>query len=279
MPEQRGHVEVSRGLTYTHKVLVANDLLARPKLGHEVTRHLRDWLMSGALVPGQRLTVDDLAGQLGVSAMPVREALVALENEGLVEALPRRGFRVVELRERDVQDLFRVHAFVAGLLAEDAAQHITTQTLVTLKGLQQRIDDLASRRKPRPQDATEIETLNYQFHRVINHQADARRLRWLLRAATRFIPRNFYESIPGWTNATVSEHPEIIDALERRDPKAARELMAAHVVHAGELVIPQLARRGLWSGRPGETTVERPTVPATGGTRRYAPRAHPVRTQ
>ena len=73
---------------------IFNSLDGRPKLGREVTRILRDAIMSGKFSPGQRMMVDELARQLGVSTMPIREALVTLAGEGLVDELARRGFQV-----------------------------------------------------------------------------------------------------------------------------------------------------------------------------------------
>lgn len=223
----------------------------RPKLGEECARHLRDALMSGAFRAGQRLVVEELAQQLGVSAMPVREALIALANEGLVEVLPRRGFRVGRIQRRDVEDVFRVHSYVAGLLIEAAAGEITAPDLARLRELQDDIDEVAARGADGAADGDRgprIEQLNFLFHRTINRVPEAERLRWFLRAATRYVPRHFYEAIPGWVDATVQDHPAIIDALERRDAAEARRLMEAHVRLAGELVVAHLGQTDLWAG-------------------------------
>ena len=82
-------------------------LLRRPQLSEEVAGHLRSQIMSGALRPGSFVRIEDTAAELGVSATPVREALVTLRGEGLVEQIPRRGYRVGELRREDVEDTWR----------------------------------------------------------------------------------------------------------------------------------------------------------------------------
>ena len=145
---------------------------ARPKLGEEVARSLRDAVMAGAYPPNSRMGVEELAEQLQVSTMPVREALITLANEGLLEVLPRRGFRVAEVGLRDIADVFKVHAFLAGLLAERATQAITREDLDKLRELEAQIDRLSSSGG----SAAEIEEVNFQFHRVINKAADSRRL-------------------------------------------------------------------------------------------------------
>jgi len=213
---------------------------ARPKLGEEVARSLRDALMAGAYPQGNRMGVEELAEQLQVSTMPVREALITLANEGLLEVLPRRGFRVANIGLRDIEDVFKVHAFLAGLLAERAAQLITAEELSELKRLEAQIDEWSSSAG----FTQEIEEANFQFHRIINKAADSKRLEWFLRAATRFVPRRFYEAVPGWIEETVGQHPTIMTALETRDAEEAKRLMELHVTDAGLLVISHLESAG-----------------------------------
>jgi DNA-binding GntR family transcriptional regulator len=228
---------------------------ARRKLGEEVTRYLREAILGGGFPPGQRVVVDDLVQQLGVSAMPIREALVALAAEGLVEARPRRGFRVVALKRRDVEDIFRVNAYVAGLLADAAAEAMDMVTVDTLRAIQAEIQLLASHADgsvgARAGAASQIESLNYRFHRTINTLPDANRLRWLLRSTSRYVPRQFHESVPGWNEASASEHPAIIDALAAKNAGLARELMVSHLENAGRLVLKHLDGMGRWSKSAG----------------------------
>jgi DNA-binding GntR family transcriptional regulator len=219
----------------------------RPKLGEEATRYLRDALMSGAFRPGDRMGVEDLARRMGVSAMPVREALVTLANEGLLEVLPRRGFRVARISRSDIRDVFRVHAFVAGLLAEAAAPLVDERVLGELREIESELERLSRETAASDARSTLVEELNFRFHRTINQLPDAARLRWFLRAATRYVPRHFYESIPGWLDTTVTDHPRILEALEQRDGARARQLVEHHVRSAGELILSHLDQRGMWA--------------------------------
>jgi DNA-binding GntR family transcriptional regulator len=218
--------------------------LARRKLGEETTRYLRDALLSGRYEAGERMAVQHLAETLGVSTMPVREALLTLANEGLLEVVPRRGFRVTALKLRDVEDAFRVHALVAGLLVEEAAPIISAAAIAELNEVQEKIQDTFRRGLGPHELANQVEELNFRFHRIINHVPDAKRLRWFLRAAARYVPRGFYETVPGWNEATRDRHAAIIAALEERDAALSRKLMEEHVTEAGELVRRHLAARG-----------------------------------
>jgi DNA-binding GntR family transcriptional regulator len=175
----------------------------------------------------------------------VREALLTLANEGLLEVVPRRGFRVAALKLRDVEDAFRVSALVAGLLVEEAAPIISPAAIAELSQVQASINDTFQRGLGSHELARQVEELNFRFHRLINHVPDAKRLRWFLRAATRYVPRGFYETVPGWNEATRDRHGPIIAALEERDAARSRQLMEEHVREAGELVRRHLAANGL----------------------------------
>jgi DNA-binding GntR family transcriptional regulator len=223
----------------------------RPKLGEEVTRYLRDAIMSGEYGAGQRILLEELAGRLDVSTMPVREALTALVNEGLLEGLPRRGYRVASIRSQDIDDVFALHSFIAGLLAERSAKAIDAAGVEGLHEIQRRAEQVARKRLAAPQRAAQIEEINFRFHRTINKVPDASRLRWFLRAATRYVPRHFYLTIPRWAEATLNDHPPIMDALARHDGATARKLMEEHITRAGRLVVEHLTAEGIWSSRGG----------------------------
>lgn len=218
----------------------------RTKLGEEVARYLRDALIAGVYRPGQRIGIEDLADQLGVSTMPVREALVKMASEGLLTALPHRGFRVASVIRTDFEDIFILHAVTSGLLAERVAKAADVALIRDLEELQDQIQTIADQELPPNEAGRRIEELNFLFHRRINQLAEGERLRWFLRMTARLVPRHFYEEIPGWTHATVTEHHPIIEALAGHDGRKARRLMEDHVLHAGRLVVAHLEARGFF---------------------------------
>ena len=217
----------------------------RSKLGDEVTRRIRDTIMSGGYVAGQKLVVDDLAQHLGVSTMPVREALVALAHEGILDVSPRRGFRIAQLAANDIEDIFMVQAFLAGLLAERATPVMNQGHMDQLYRIQAEVEALGEHDSDEVR--AKIEDCNYRFHRAINHVVEASRLRWFLRAATQYVPRHIYETIPSWTRLTIVDHPAIIEALARRDAETARRRVEEHVKRCGTQVLENLKARGFWS--------------------------------
>ncbi len=179
--------------------------------------------------------------------MPVREALVTLANEGLLDVLPRRGFRVARLRQTDIHDVYQIHAFVSGLLAGYAATVISPRQIAELREIDERIGRLERRRLSSVERSERIEELNFKFHRTINLATDHGRLQWYLRTAGQYIPRRFHTRIVGWDETTVHGHTEIINALERHNARRARRLVETHVSIAGDLIIANLDKLGLWS--------------------------------
>jgi DNA-binding GntR family transcriptional regulator len=216
-----------------------------PKLSYRVSNQIRDAIMSGLYIPGQKLAVEHVASQLAVSSMPVREAFVALANEGVLDVLPHRGFAVAPISPEDIRDIFRVHAFIGGVLAERASGVISDQVVERLRAIQKELEEVAARGQDRDELAR-IGDLNFEFHRTINKLVDSGRLLWFLRAVTSYVPRDVYEAIPGWSLLAVTDHPRVIKALADRDPEAARTLTEVHVTKAGEKVMEHLAARGFW---------------------------------
>ena len=214
----------------------------RPNFAALTADRIRDAILARQFVTGDRLGIEDLADRVGVSTMPVREALISLEQEGLVERLPRRGFRVAAVQSADVADIFVLHSFLAGVLASRAAESASEQLVDRLSDIQRQIV-AAAHAPPSSQRAAKVERLNHEFHRTINRCVNSQRLRWFLRTTTRYVPASFYRSIPGWIQTTIDDHPLIIDALGRRDSNASRKLMEEHVLRGGRLVIDAFTRR------------------------------------
>jgi DNA-binding GntR family transcriptional regulator len=217
-----------------------DNLPDRPRLGTEVAAIIRNALLTGEYPAGERLRIEDLAKKLKVSTMPVREALVMLANEGLLEALPRRGFKVTPISRQEIQDVFLVHALIAGELAQRAAAMITNSDLAALKEIQEQIEragaEIRDSDSPPPDDLLQqVEQLNYEFHATISRASDSARLRWFLRATTRYVPPGFFQ-IPGWVDSSVEGHPALIQALVARDGELAKQLTIEHFMRGGELV-------------------------------------------
>ena len=191
----------------------------RPQLSEDVAGSIRQQIVTGALQPGSFVRIDETAAELGVSATPVREALVALRGEGLVEQVPRRGYRVGALSNQDIDDIFWLQGTIAGTLAGRAARHITAEHLEQLTALNDGLRDAVAR-----SDTDSVEYYEFEFHRFVNKIAGGTKLAWFLLGAVRYTPR-VYATDRQWGDDAVRSHEELIEAFERRDVDAATDVM------------------------------------------------------
>jgi DNA-binding GntR family transcriptional regulator len=202
---------------------------SRRQLSDEVASYVRELIMSGHLQPGDFIRQERIADEL--SATPVREGLLSLKGEGFVQLKPRRGFVVAPLSASDVRDLFTAQALLAGELVARATARMGTADLRELNDVHEALRQAAA-----AGDGERVESLNHDFHRRINLVADAPRLAWMLSISTKFAPRRFFATIPGWSRASAQDHAAIIKAIAERDAEAARAAMTRHVENAGELL-------------------------------------------
>ncbi|MFI8567547.1 GntR family transcriptional regulator [Rhodococcus sp. NPDC078407] len=191
----------------------------RPQLSEDVAGSIRQRIVTGALPPGSFVRIEEAAAELGVSATPVREALVALRGEGLVEQVPHRGYRVNELTAQDVDDIFWLQGTIAGTLAGRAATVVTGEHLDHLSTLNDGLRDAVAR-----SDTESVERHEFEFHKCVNKIAGGMKLAWFLLGAVKYTPR-LYATDTAWGEDAVRSHEQLIEAFRRRDVDAAADVM------------------------------------------------------
>ena len=225
-----------------------SDPAERQALVDRLATELSRRVLSGDLPSGARLRQAALAAEFGVSRTPIREALRQLQAGGLVEVHPNRGALVRGLSAREIRDAYEVRAELEALATELAATRIRHDQLDRLMDAQEQFRDGLDRtveaRETKDDDGADQAAVwgraNDQFHLVIQEAAGNDVLRVALAQLHHRFPRDLTkivlaESTP-LLRANVHEHEAIIEALQRRDPAGARELMRRHVRHAGDLV-------------------------------------------
>lgn len=210
------------------------------RLSPQVARLLRELIMSGEAPGHTRLRTEHLAERFGVSATPVREALMSLHGEGLVDFQPGRGFRVAPMTRQDVLDLYDAQAYFAGELAARAATRLTDRDLEQLLGLQEQFVDVI-----RTGDHAASEQVEFDLHKLINRAAAAPKLQWLLKLTMRYVPFRSWSEIPQWSTAAPQDHLPLLRGLSHRSPRIARGAMAVHVRNIAELLADLLEERGV----------------------------------
>lgn len=216
--------------------------VARASVGESVTEVLREMIFDGQLAGGQRIPQDDIAAELGVSRLPVREAIATLENDGLVEVEKHRGAYVLAIQRIDVQDHYETFGHVHGIAAKRAAGLVTAEHLGNLEDLDKQMHET--------EDVNSLHDLNWKFHRVINVVGGSRRLQSVILGLTRQIPRSFRYSIPPATPAALAEHRAILDALKTGDGEAAAQACITHLRSESTYIIGTLEQRGFFAEEP-----------------------------
>jgi len=178
--------------------------------------------------------------------MPVREAIIQLEGEGLITSRARHGSYVTELRPQDFRDHYAALARVNGLAASRAA---SVRTDVDVADLQRILSEMESAASPGGHHY-----LNDRFHRRINRIGASNRLKAVLRYLAISLPSRYFDEDvvePRWRSEVQAEHRRILDAIAASDSIAAAVAVEAHFTNAGEHAIHYLQAVGFWDDAVG----------------------------
>ena len=210
-------------------------LRRRPQLSEEVAGRVRHWIMTGEVHPGDFIRLDETAAALGVSVTPVREAMIQLRGEGMVDLVPHRGYVVSPLDRGDVEDIFWLQGQIAVQLVRRAVKRMSDADIDALAdindGLRAAIAD---------SDTQRIEHLEFEFHRTLNLAAKSTKLAWFLFGAARYTPGSVYAADPEWRAFAVVNHDELIDALRRRDATTTARLTRTQFADGAARLIEHL---------------------------------------
>ncbi len=205
-------------------------------LPSQINSLLEEAIVSGALVPGQRLRAEALAEHYGVSRIPVREALRSLEAAGWVKIRPRYGVYVAERSEQELRDLFDVRAVLEGHVARRAADRRTDDDLEVLRRAVQ-----ASRQAAERGDSAALPRLSGDFYaglRAATHNDVLRTAAEGLAKRARFYFATVSEDLGrGW----VETHEHLLDAVREQDGDLAERISRDHIEETGHAVERLLA--------------------------------------
>jgi DNA-binding GntR family transcriptional regulator len=200
----------------------------RQKSTDRVYSALRQKVIDSELSPGSQLLEQELAMKLGVSRTPLREALVRLENEGLLEIIPRHGVRIIPMSVADMKEIYQVLVSLESAAAAAlASQAPSDAALNELDAIFDRMDELL-----KTSDITSWALEDERFHLKIVELAGNRRLREIVsncwdqaHRARMFTLRLQTHPQPA---QSMKEHRQIITALRKRDAARAESLLRSH---------------------------------------------------
>ena len=188
---------------------------------------LRDAILTGKLVPGERLMENQLADKLGVSRTPVREALRMLELENLVELVPRKGAQVLDMSEKDITNILEVRSALEGLATSVACKKMSKEDLQQLKNMEVDFEKAVA-----DNDVERFVDIDEDFHDLIFSATENDKLINIFRNLRIQLYR--YRMAQAKNNDTsmstiVAHHRSIIRAIENHDAEEGASIAQGHI--------------------------------------------------
>jgi DNA-binding GntR family transcriptional regulator len=215
-----------------------NGAVTRSTLRQQIAGALRDEVLAGRLQPGQEFTVKEIADQYGVSATPVREALVDLSAQGLLEAVQHRGFQVHEYSLDDYREMIEARNMVVdGIFRSPERYDHRPRTTAVLSGVRRRAEE--ARRAATAGELNILIGYDLRYWRELSklfgnpYLAD---FLHRLHVQSWVCAVQHLRKLPDLRGRLWAGHTDLVDALVRHDAKASYELVAAHNAHCLALV-------------------------------------------
>lgn len=211
--------------------------LVRSKTSDAVAERLLEMIFAGELQPGDRIDLDAVAEQLGVSRAPVREALLSLERDGVIEMPYHRGAFVARFDAATIREAFELYGLLNALTSARVARRSDPEVLDAL--------ERAAAEVAYARGIEEFESAAREFRRVLNVAAGGPHLRGLLRTFGGLLPVASRLSM----DRSVEEERALIgaefEAISAGDSERASEITLAHLRLLGEYAVQTLRRRGV----------------------------------
>lgn len=220
----------------------------RPSLVAQIACEVGAEIVEAHILPGQDLNTVDLARRYHTSRTPVREALILLENEGLVDIMPRKRPRAKVYSMVEVREIYRTRAALLEFVAADVAAHAREEDIALLRGILRQMQRASEER-----DLTAFMWLNVDFHdhnTRISGNATVKRIIDSLLLRT-LAMRRISLSQPGRMEESLEDHIRLVDAYEKHDSYMASAILRAnHTVALSKVEDYQKETGGLKPLRP-----------------------------
>lgn len=210
-------------------------------MSSQLTVRLRDRILSGSYPPGSSLLQDSIAAEFGVSKIPVREALVQLQGEGLVDIFAHRGFKVRPLAASELAELFRIRLQLEPAAVGEGARGATEAEHAAAREAMKRFNEALSAKR-----WDEVGTLNHEFHlalvvpRVQPLTADILNRVHIL--SERYVRIHLYPR--GRPRRAVQEHGALLAAWQNGKAKEASRITQKHIEEIRDELAEYLASEG-----------------------------------
>ncbi len=216
----------------------APDGPVRKSSGEEAALYIHRLIFEGEIRPGERVPQDEIAQVLGISRIPLREALIALEREGWVTLEMHRGAFVNALDEEAVRDHYALFGLIYGFAVKRAMAKSGKEFVGRLAaiGQQLQVED----------DPAVAGALVFDFHSTVVDAARSPRLKVVLRAMSSLVPGDFFMVVPSALELELRSLSTIVRALKRGDADKAATEYERMMQSVGDEVVGLLEQRGLF---------------------------------
>jgi DNA-binding GntR family transcriptional regulator len=206
-----------------------------PSRKDAVVAALRESILSSDLPAGSRLNLDEIADRIGVSRMPVREAVKQLQAEGLVTIYPHRGIEVSRLDVGDIEEIFDIRIVLETRAAELAVPRLTEAELDAIEATLDRMD------RPGTTGKT-WRDLNHKFHHAINVASGSPRLVALIESLRVNVERyvSAYLAMRGYEHPQ-RQHRALLAACRERDVDEAKAIIREHFADTARMLAAALS--------------------------------------
>lgn len=208
----------------------------RATLRFKVTAKLRELILKGEFKMGERLMQEEWAEKLGVSRMPLREALRQLEVEGLVRIEPRRGAIVTPISVDDIEEIYQLRAMLEGEAAEQSAAFLSDEDLEYLEELYNKMSVLNG-------DKDEIEEylkLNEEFHAILMAGCPWRRIKGFIETLWKGLPSFTPTLLPDHVKEAHKEHALMLSYAKQRNGKELKKIVEKHILRTKDNLIKMM---------------------------------------
>lgn len=215
--------------------------LVRISSAEQIALHIRTLIFDGVLRPGMRIPQDAIAADLGVSRIPVREALIVLEHEGWVTIEMHRGAFINALDERAVHDHYELFGLIYGFAAQRALARAGSELPDTLAEIQKRFATAT--------DPDDHQQQSIAFHGAIVRGAASPRINVALRAMSALFPGHFFEMVPSAVDVEKRGLAAIVRAMQSNDGERATVEYAKMMRQVGNKVVQLFEERSLFDSK------------------------------
>jgi DNA-binding GntR family transcriptional regulator len=207
----------------------------------QVVTHVLNLVLTGKLRSGDRVDRNEIAQGLGISRVPIQEALVQLEHDGIVSTRYHRGAFVERFDESTVLEHHELDGLLNGIASARAAANPTPRIVGELDGL---LRSLRAAKEPR-----NFAEIAWEYRRVVNAEYAGPRLHATIRASQNLIPRVFFMTYQHSRDDMLPFYEDENAAMHRRDPEAAREACIGRSQLMAKTMIAELSKRGVFPPR------------------------------